>query len=79
MTTPRGGLYAQMWSMATKCIIQFKWRHAATRKLPFFRGKESKMSWDDAYNQLEQELGREPNVEEVQIKMLMIAKSRIEE
>ena len=37
------------------------------------------MSWDDAYNQLEQELGREPNVEEVQIKMLMIAKSRIEE
>ena len=31
------------------------------------------MSWDDAYNQLEQELGREPNVEEVQRRMLELA------
>jgi hypothetical protein len=31
------------------------------------------MSWDEAYNQLQQELGREPDSGEVQQKMLEIA------
>ena len=31
------------------------------------------MSWDDAYNQLEQELERAPTVDEVQQRMLEIA------
>jgi hypothetical protein len=47
--------------------------------LPHFLGKELKMSWDDAYNQLEQELGREPNADEVQRRMLEMAQSRIQE
>jgi hypothetical protein len=37
------------------------------------------MSWDDAYSQLEQELGREPYADEVQLKMLEIAVNRIQE
>ncbi len=35
------------------------------------------MSWDDAYNQLEQEFGREPTIDEVQRRMLEIAESRL--
>ena len=31
------------------------------------------MSWDDAYNQLEEELGRKPKIEEVQRRMLELA------
>jgi hypothetical protein len=31
------------------------------------------MSWDEAYKQLEQELGREPTVDEVQRRMLETA------
>jgi hypothetical protein len=37
------------------------------------------MSWDDAYNLLERELGREPYADEVQRKMLEIATNRIQE
>ncbi len=35
------------------------------------------MSWDDAYNQLKQELGREPIIDEVQQRMLEMAASRL--
>jgi hypothetical protein len=37
------------------------------------------MSWDNAYNQLEQELGREHTIDEVQRRMLEMAESRIQE
>ena len=36
------------------------------------------MSWDEAYNQLQQELGREPNSGEIQQKMLEIAGEMLE-
>ena len=36
------------------------------------------MSWDEAYSQLQQELGREPDSGEVQQKMLEIAEVHIE-
>jgi hypothetical protein len=36
------------------------------------------MSWDDAYRQLEQELGRQPRTDEVQIKMLELAQGKVE-
>ncbi|MHC4155290.1 MAG: hypothetical protein ACYST6_10270 [Planctomycetota bacterium] len=36
------------------------------------------MSWDDAYRQLEQELGRQPRTDEVQIKMLEMAQGKVE-
>ncbi|MHC4705651.1 MAG: hypothetical protein ACYS8I_01010 [Planctomycetota bacterium] len=36
------------------------------------------MSWDEAYIQLKQELGREPHSSEVQTKMLEIAKQKIQ-
>lgn len=34
------------------------------------------MSWDEAYRQLQQELGREPNSSEVQKRMLEIAQRK---
>lgn len=37
------------------------------------------MSWDNAYNQLKQELGREPTIDEVQRRMLEMAEGRIQE
>ncbi len=37
------------------------------------------MSWDEAYKQLKQELGREPNIGEVQKRMLEIVQGRMEE
>jgi DNA-directed RNA polymerase specialized sigma subunit len=40
--------------------------------------KEKMMSWDEAYIQLKQELGREPHSSEVQTKMLEIAKQKIQ-
>ena len=36
------------------------------------------MSWDEAYNQLQQELGREPDSGEIQRKMLEIAEEMLE-
>jgi hypothetical protein len=36
------------------------------------------MSWDEAYRQLKQELGREPRNGEVQEKMLEIAERKIQ-
>ncbi|MHC4475271.1 MAG: hypothetical protein ACYTEL_06490 [Planctomycetota bacterium] len=36
------------------------------------------MSWDEAYIQLEQELGRQPDPGEVQRRMLELAESKIE-
>ena len=35
------------------------------------------MNWDDAYNQLEQELGRKPKIVEVQQRVLEMANIRI--
>ena len=35
------------------------------------------MTWDDAYNQLEEELGREPKMVEVQQRLLELAGIRI--
>ena len=35
------------------------------------------MTWDDAYNQLEQELGRKPKMAEVQQRLLEMAGIRI--
>jgi len=40
--------------------------------------RSTKMSWDDAYKQLERELGREPSTGEVQVRMLEMAESKIE-
>jgi len=37
------------------------------------------MSWDEAYNQLRQELGREPDSGEIQQKMLEIAEEMLEQ
>ena len=37
------------------------------------------MTWDDAFNQLEHELGREPKVVEVQQRMLDIFEIRIQD
>jgi hypothetical protein len=37
------------------------------------------MSWDKAYRQLEQELGRQPNNGEVQKKMLEMVQSQLEQ
>jgi hypothetical protein len=34
------------------------------------------MSWDDAYRQLERELGRQPRSDEVQIRMLELAQGK---
>jgi hypothetical protein len=79
MITLRAGLYGRIYSTAIKSNIQFKWPYVTIRRPPFFHGKENKMSWDDAFNQLEQELGREPYVDEVQNKMLKIVESRINE
>jgi hypothetical protein len=36
------------------------------------------MSWDEAYNQLQQELGREPDSGEIQQRMLEIAEEMLE-
>jgi hypothetical protein len=36
------------------------------------------MSWDEAYKQLERELGREPGPGEVQQRMLELAEGKIE-
>jgi len=36
------------------------------------------MSWDEAYRQLKQELGREPNSGEVQKRLLEIAERKIQ-
>ena len=36
------------------------------------------MSWDDAYRQLEQELGRQPRTDEVQVRMLEVAQGEVE-
>jgi hypothetical protein len=36
------------------------------------------MSWDDAYRQLERELGRQPHSDEVQTKMLELAQGKAE-
>ncbi|MHC4501249.1 MAG: hypothetical protein ACYS21_19305 [Planctomycetota bacterium] len=36
------------------------------------------MSWDDAYRELEQELGREPSSGEVQERMLRMVESKTE-
>ena len=36
------------------------------------------MSWDEAYRQLEEELGREPSSGEVQKRMLEIAERQIQ-
>jgi len=36
------------------------------------------MSWDEAYRQLEQELGREPTIGEVQKRMLEMAEWKIQ-
>jgi hypothetical protein len=36
------------------------------------------MSWDEAYKQLERELGREPTIGEVQKRMLEIAEWKIQ-
>ncbi|MHC4259639.1 MAG: hypothetical protein ACYSTF_04410 [Planctomycetota bacterium] len=36
------------------------------------------MSWDEAYRQLKQELGREPHSSEVQRKMLEIAQQKLQ-
>jgi DNA-directed RNA polymerase specialized sigma subunit len=40
--------------------------------------KEKMMSWDEAYRQLKQELGREPHSSEVQRKMLEIAQQKLQ-
>ena len=37
------------------------------------------MSWDDAYKELEQELGRKPNVVEVQQRLLEIFEAKIQD
>ena len=37
------------------------------------------MTWDDAYKQLEQELGREPNVVEVQRRLLEMVEFSIQD
>jgi hypothetical protein len=42
-----------------------------------FLGKEDRISWDDAYKQLEQKLRRVPNVDEVQRRLLEMAEVRI--
>jgi len=36
------------------------------------------MSWDEAYNRLKEELGREPGITEIQKKMLEIAQAGLE-
>ena len=36
------------------------------------------MSWDDAYKQLEEQLGREPHADEVQSRMLELAQGKVE-
>jgi len=36
------------------------------------------MSWDDAYKELEQELGRKPRTDEVQVRMLELAEGKVE-
>ena len=36
------------------------------------------MSWDEAYNQLQHELGREPDSSEIQRKMLEIAEELLD-
>jgi hypothetical protein len=37
------------------------------------------MSWDQAYNRLKEELGREPGITEIQKKMLEIAQALLED
>jgi hypothetical protein len=36
------------------------------------------VSWDDAYKELEQQFGREPQADEVQMRMLELAQGKVE-
>ncbi|MHC4214086.1 MAG: hypothetical protein ACYSWP_12005 [Planctomycetota bacterium] len=85
LPTAKAPVVLLLWQ--TEVLAVFLCAGSATETLPGlgfepFNSRDSErnrtMSWDEAYNQLQQELGREPNSGEIQRKMLEIAQGLLE-